>query len=187
MGKIKIMESRWTLIKFAQKKNGNNYWLMKCKCGTEKEVLLKNYKNGKSKSCGCYNREITTGRPSSHRKAFGESDFQFLFNVYKRGARVRNFEFSITREEFRTLTSSYCYFCGIKPKQKTGRIKYLPTHGEYIYNGIDRKDNALGYTIENCLPCCKICNYAKHKLSFEEFEEWLNRIVEFKIGGKKNV
>ena len=101
-------------------------------------------------------------------------------NVYKKGARDRKFEFLLSREEFRILTSSNCYFCGVEPKQKTGRIKYTQTYGEYLYNGIDRKDNAQGYTVENCLPCCKICNYAKHKISFEEFEAWLNRIVEFR-------
>lgn len=177
------MNSRWTLIKFAQKKNGNNYWLMKCECGTEREVLLKNYKNGKSTSCGCYNRETTTGRKSVIRKAYGESDFQFLFNIYKRGARNRNYEFSLSKEQFQELTSSNCHFCGIEPKQKTGRINYHSTYGEYIYNGIDRKDNAQGYIFQNCLPCCKICNYAKHKLSFEEFEEWLDRIVKYRRGG----
>ena len=181
------MESRWTAIKFAQKKNGYDYWLMKCSCGTQKEVLYKNFKSGKSKSCGCYNREIITGRISPLRKAYGESDLQFLFNVYKKGARDRKFEFLLSREEFRILTSSNCYFCGVEPKQKTGRIKYTQTYGEYLYNGIDRKDNAQGYTVENCLPCCKICNYAKHKISFEEFEAWLNRIVEFRVGGNKNV
>jgi hypothetical protein len=181
------MESRWTLIKFVEKRRGYDYWLMKCSCGTEKEVLYKNYKSGKSKSCGCYNREIITGRPSSQRKAFGESDFQFLFTIYKRGARERNHEFELTKEEFRKLTSSNCYFCGIEPKQRTGRINYLPTHGEYIYNGVDRKDNFRGYVFDNCLPCCKICNYAKHKLSFEDFEDWLNRIVGFRTGGNKNV
>lgn len=181
------MESRWTPIKFTRRKNGYDYWLMKCSCGTEKEVLYKNYKQSKSKSCGCYNREIITGRPSNQRKAFGESDFQFLFNVYKKGARDRNLEFLLTNEEFRKLTSSNCYFCGIEPKQKTGRINYTQTYGEYIYNGIDRKDNSEEYIFDNCLSCCKICNYAKHKLSLAEFEEWLNRIVNYRTGGNENV
>ncbi len=131
------MESRWTPIKFTTKKNGYDYWLMKCSCGTEKEVLYKNYKKGKSKSCGCYNREVVTGRPSNQRKAYGESDFQFLFNVYKKGARDRNHEFSLTREEFRELTSSNCYFCGIEPRQKTGRINYTQTYGESLLSGIE--------------------------------------------------
>ena len=181
------MESRWTPIKFTQKKNKEIYWLMKCSCGTEREVLYKNYKRGKSRSCGCYNREIITGRPSVHRKAYGESDFQFIFNVYKKGARDRKLEFSLTREEFRELTSSYCYFCGVEPKQKTGRVNYTQTFGEYLYNGIDRKDNSKGYVFDNCLPCCKICNYAKHKRSLEEFEEWLDRVAEFRKGENKNV
>ena len=53
---------RWTVIKLGHikqlywngKKNGKTYyWLCKCDCGTEKEVLEKSLLSGASKSCGC--------------------------------------------------------------------------------------------------------------------------------------
>ena len=40
-------------------------------------------------------------------------------------------------------------------------------NGQYLYNGIDRIDNKLGYIKGNMTPCCKICNHAKHDLTFE--------------------
>lgn len=47
---------RWTVISFAGKnKHGQNLWLCKCECGTERVVRG----GGKifSKSCGCLQRE----------------------------------------------------------------------------------------------------------------------------------
>lgn len=36
--------------------------------------------------------------------------------------------------------------------------------------GLDRIDNAKGYTRANVLPCCPLCNYARgHLLTVEEF------------------
>lgn len=35
-------------------------FLCKCECGNEVEVLLKLLKNGSTKSCGCYQKEITS-------------------------------------------------------------------------------------------------------------------------------
>lgn len=36
------------------------------------------------------------------------------------------------------------------------------------YN-LDRKDNAVGYTVENCVVCCKSCNKTKWtSLDYEE-------------------
>lgn len=43
-------------------------------------------------------------------------------------------------------------------------------------NGIDRVDNNKGYTLNNCVPCCKTCNQAKHRLSQEYFIEWVEKI-----------
>lgn len=46
-------------------------------------------------------------------------------------------------------------------------------HSEYVHNGVDRVDNALGYTPDNCVPCCSRCNYAKRAMPRGEFENWL--------------
>jgi hypothetical protein len=50
--------------------------------------------------------------------------------------------------------------------------------GYYLYNGIDRVDNTLGYSKENCVSCCKICNYMKQVLTLEEFYSHIRRIHE---------
>lgn len=43
----------WTVIEKAPSRNGNQYVLCQCKCGTLKEVCFSDIRKGKSKSCGC--------------------------------------------------------------------------------------------------------------------------------------
>ena len=47
-------------------------------------------------------------------------------------------------------------------------------YGGYTYNGIDRKDNNLGYEKANCVPCCKRCNQMKNDMTMDEF---INQII----------
>ena len=42
-----------------------------------------------------------------------------------------------------------------------------------------RMDSKLDYTLDNCVPCCKTCNYLKKDLTFEEFKSHTNKIYEF--------
>jgi hypothetical protein len=44
--------------------------------------------------------------------------------------------------------------------------------------GIDRTNNKLGYTKENCVSCCEKCNIMKKKYSSTEFLEGIKRIYE---------
>lgn len=64
MTKIINMEgkkiNRWSVIKRAENKNGKTYWLCECECGKRKKVYGVSLRNGKSKSCGCLNKETVS-------------------------------------------------------------------------------------------------------------------------------
>ena len=40
-------------------------------------------------------------------------------------------------------------------------------------------DNTLGYTEDNCVTCCKICNRMKDTLTVEDFKEHIKTILNF--------
>ncbi len=40
----------------------NRYFLCKCDCWKEKEIRIDHLKNGRTKSCGCFNKEILNNR-----------------------------------------------------------------------------------------------------------------------------
>ena len=46
-----------------------------------------------------------------------------------------------------------------------------------MYNGIDRKDNAIGYEYDNCVTCCGRCNIMKNKWSHDEFISHIKNII----------
>jgi len=45
---------------------------------------------------------------------------------------------------------------------------------------MDRIDSNKGYELSNVVPCCKICGRAKMDLPYEDFMEWINRIIKYR-------
>ncbi len=159
---------RWTVInQFIHPEYKKTFFLCQCDCGNIKEVNSHVIRVGHSKSCGCLNIENLSLKP-------GEASFNRLYEKYYRNAEKRNLEFSLTKEQFQHFTSQNCFYCGIEPKQT--HKSDIRHNGIYYHNGIDRYFNDIGYIVENCVPCCFICNLAKYTLSFEEFQNWVKRI-----------
>lgn len=169
---------RWTIISFEgrsfyKRSNGKieNYriWRCKCDCGTIRKVSERSLKTGKSKSCGCYAKEVASSLALPEDGAIKNH----IFDGYKRGATKRGYSFELTKEEFLKLILEDCHYCGQEPSQT---IKSSYSSPNFKYNGIDRKDNKVGYTIENSLPCCGICNQAKMDLEYNQFLELIFKI-----------
>lgn len=136
-----------------------------CDCGKKIWVLTTNLRNGHAKSCGCKRLINKTRKPEVAKSLYLES--------YKRRAKDRGYNWELTDEEFFSLTSMDCYYCGSPPSQAS--------HSNYIdiykFSGVDRKDNTIGYTVNNCLPCCKTCNLAKRDMTYEDFKSWIDKLV----------
>lgn len=93
-----------------------------------------------------------------------------VFNRVKGNAKIRKIPFTITLNDFIQIAYKNCFYCNEPPVQNYNfRDRGRP------YNGLDRIDNSLGYTLENSVSCCPICNYAKHDLSVTEFKNWLTK------------
>ena len=102
----------------------------------------------------------------------GEVAFRTVFWRYRGEARRSGKEFVLDIEQFRSLVSSDCYYCG-KPTTA------IETDGRGIpfkYNGVDRRDNDIGYVFENCVTCCFRCNRMKSAMSDLEFLQHVVRI-----------
>lgn len=166
-------------------------YLTRCECGTEKTLEASSVLTGNAKSCGCLNDEQRRTVGPNKRNAIPHlRGFKALMNSYTAKAKRRNQVFDINNEDFLRLTSSNCHYCGIEPKtvKKMGRYKGMTEEtferAKYVYNGLDRIDNNIGYIITNVVPCCKKCNYAKHTSSQTEWKEWIDRFVSFQLSKK---
>lgn len=146
------------------------YWNCLCNCGTIKIIGGRHLTAKKVVSCGC-----------KHKLPNGVAIFRLLYRSYKRSAIKRKHEFLFTEKEFKEIVSKTCFYCGIEPLQKASKWDRHMTRGEFYYNGIDRLDNNKGYTKDNCVTCCKTCNFLKKELSYEEFLQAIKRIYEYKI------
>lgn len=143
-------------------------YVCRCDCGRTTIVKIYSLKTGRQKSCGC----------GILKRKVKENSFAAKNSIYKnyRGAaRRRSYDFTLTQDEFFSLITQNCNYCGSKPSLKT----YLPRHQDFRYNGVDRIDNAIGYTKENCVACCDICNSSKSTLSMNEWLNWLKQISKF--------
>jgi hypothetical protein len=160
-GKLKVMhrsentpldQTRWSCI---------------CDCGKELVVNGTSLRQKKTISCGCSKIERWL-LPKS------VAAFNKLFYMYKYAAKRRGLEFNLSENEFRKITKQHCHYCGATPSAVFKTQSDLS--GTYTYNGIDRKDSSIGYTLENCVPCCSLCNTAKMDLGYDDFILLISKI-----------
>jgi hypothetical protein len=145
------------------------YWNCKCDCGNELIVVGSSLTSKNTTSCGCYAKEF----PRKNKLNSGEAAFNALFRQYKYNAKARGYCFELDKEYFRYLVTRMCSYCDEMPKSVFSGNK---TNGTFLYNGIDRMDNVIGYTKNNCTTCCIMCNKAKDVYSLQEFYTWIDKI-----------
>lgn len=173
-GRLLVLEYTGRKITNEKKNSGYSMWLCRCDCGAPTIVSSHSLRDGTTKSCGCLAKETARNNGGHNILPQGQSAFNQLYGAYKKSARERGYEFSLTKDQFHTITQQDCFYCGAKPEIKFRAAK--GTNGNYIGNGVDRIDNNAGYTPENVRPCCTICNTAKMTLSESEFYSWIERV-----------
>jgi hypothetical protein len=150
-----------------------------CDCGTEYEATIVKLigKHACAKSCGCLREEYKASSTKKGRRLpDGIAARNAVRDNYKAGAQHRGHDWGLTDDEFDHLTSSACFYCGCPPSKA---YRCNEVSGEFVYNGIDRKDNSLGYIPGNVLPACQACNFAKGRMSFDDFLAWIARLTEY--------
>lgn len=107
-----------------------------------------------------------------------------MYAQYRKSAKQRDFSFTLTPSEFANIIDQHCHYCGAGPSLKAFGVVRMATknvNGNFTYTGIDRKDSSRGYELNNCLPCCKTCNFAKNDMSYDEFIAYLDRLAKFRF------
>lgn len=154
-------------------------WLCKCECGKQKVVLGEYLKNGDTKSCGCLVIEKSTEnilagvKVHTKRNPQKASAIEVWRDYYNDG--------DISFEKFLELSKLNCFYCGRKPftiKDISGQnsSEYFKTNAEFIYNGLDRINSNLSHNLNNVVPCCIDCNYAKSNDSQGSYIKWLKDV-----------
>lgn len=151
-------------------------WIFLCDCGNTKSMFKSRVVSGKTISCGCKTAELIAISNKKRLLPFGQVAINRVLEGYKYNAKKRNLTFELTRENFIKITTQNCFYCNMEPSNLC-KAPNTQDQGDFIYNGVDRIDNTIGYTESNCVPCCKVCNFGKNNMSLHEFTAWINRIV----------
>ena len=82
---------------------------------------------------------------------------------YLQLSNMRNKEFELTIKQYWDIKQNPCYYCGNQHNI-----------------GIDRLDNTKGYTVENSVPCCYMCNMMKNTMSEDQLINQCVKILRYR-------
>lgn len=154
-------------------------WICKCDCGSIKVVKTEDLRTGNTKSCGCWNNEQRSNRAE---KMYEKNRIYSPLMASAKSVHKNSYS-DMPFEDFYELCKLDCYYCGAKPENKSNVfLRDKKSHpksienGTFVYNGLDRVDNSLPHSKENCVPCCKYCNFSKRERSIDEFYNWIDKV-----------
>lgn len=163
----------------------------KCQCGKEKTLARNSLVFGGTLSCGCLKKETNFSRCSKGGRhsaiLFEDLAINSIYGRIKHAAELKNRIFCLTKEQVKVLIDKPCYYCGakgnnvFKASSKYGKTPITHKGKVYMYNGIDRVDSSVGYIVDNCVPCCSVCNTAKLNASVEDFKNYITRVYKYFI------
>ena len=161
------------VIDFAYSAKSRAYYFTECMtCGTESTRRIDHIKTNPEYCNFC--KEKMTAKPKV------ESVINTIYSGYRTNANSRNISFELTKDSFTKLISQTCFYCGQEPIESQFSKSTNRTETKFMHNGVDRLDSKVGYTIENCVPCCSMCNLMKNKFSAEDFLSKIEQIYNYK-------
>lgn len=182
-GDLKVVEYQGVVNKSVR-------YLCVCLCGKTRIVRATELRTGKITHCGCKNFVYKTHSNAVYSEEM--ASYRSKATQYRASAKTRKIDFQISIDEAVEMLKKNCGYCGVEPntihnvrlnratKDKSTSYAYNNSEKHSIkYNGIDRINNKLGYTIENTITCCSQCNIAKAQFTQKEFKDWIKRVHDF--------
>ena len=148
-------------------KFGKAMWRVKCDCGNEKVVQGNALASGRSRSCGCAQKEWMTKHLGT---GSGDMSGSFWCRI-KNSAKSRGHKILITKNQVAELFISQGKKCAI-----SGVDLVLKANTEEITASLDRIDSREDYKLGNVQWVHKDINRMKNDLSEAKFFDWIKKI-----------
>jgi hypothetical protein len=180
-GKLTVVDFAGYLGTGGQPKHA--HWNTICECGNTRVIrATRLIRTGVDACAACSLRE---GQKKSGRKkvlANPSSNADTIYGYYRGNATKRGLKFEIDKSAFRSMIASECFYCGAPPSTL---YKPKTSADPMLYNGVDRRNNSAGYNLDNAVPCCSTCNYAKRDMTEQAFLSWVERVAEHQRKSRK--
>ena len=100
-------------------------------------------------------KEYATIMNRKQRESYKRNGVTLAKRMYsgQKSAKRRNIIWLLTKEEYEKISNNPCHYCNNLLGKNT-----------LTSWGLDRKDNSIGYTVDNCVSCCVFCNTVKMNL-----------------------
>ena len=147
-----------------------------CKCGNLTIKASDYLRKSRFLSCGCVDPRKEQDRENAIIKRLYH--FKISSSAVRKHIRDKS---NLPFEIFKIIIKRPCFYCGVSHSLVKKDIIRNKLCSSMIvkYNGIDRVNNNLGYTIRNSVPCCSDCNLAKRLMSRKVFFVWVKKVYEF--------
>lgn len=108
-----------------------------------------------------------------------ESTLKHLYSGVKGRRRSKERGFDLSFDQFKELVTSKCHYCGSNGYVSKGHREWS---ANVLVNGLDRVDSSRGYLYNNVVPCCRVCNSAKSDMTYKEFIDWIDAMINYRTG-----
>ena len=170
---------RLLVIAEAESINKRVAWLCRCDCGIEKIIKAEHLRDGTTKSCGCLNDEKRKERAPG---LYAPNIKYHPSETTARRVWKKRYDDGISFEDFMRISQMNCYYCEATPNNLANAAsedkkssQFARDNGDFIYNGLDRINSDLPHTVDNCVPCCWVCNRAKCTMTSQDFDAWVEQ------------
>lgn len=135
---------RLTVIEQADSLKGRIAWLCKCDCGNTKIATTQTLRRGLTKSCGCLRKEVSAQKATKHNMC--DSKLYDCYNNMKRRCYDKHCDhYKWYGGEGKKICDEWIGNHGFE-----NFSQWALSHGYEDGLQIDRKDNLLGYSPDNC-------------------------------------
>jgi hypothetical protein len=191
---------RLTVIKFDRIEKEHTYWICRCECGNTVSILGNNLVRGKSKSCGCLNKELTIIRNKQYiTHGMTNTRFYGVWDGLKyrclniKGSGYKNYGGRGITVCDRWLGNNG--FENFRDDMYESYLKHIEDFGQ-DNTSLDRKDNDGNYEPSNCQwatkheqnmntrMVAKVDNYDDHLYWRKKLSGRLNKAVSNQISNK---
>lgn len=154
--KTKAARDKWTAANPEKARENNRFWQEKQRKTEKGQAYIKAYK---ASTEAHVNDIYRRAKMLQSKKTFNQKDHKDHEEDDDQKDQSTTDEM-LTKEEIYELIHQDCFYCGEEINE------------DLKYHGIDRIDSNVGYTQENSVACCGMCNFMKGDFPFIDFIQY---------------